>query len=102
MQKRHCIIIKQCFPSTFQFSLPSPSHHIEPSETSVGAILLFLLACPWPCPGPSSFSLSLAAPASRFTPLTELAVLLGVWGGVVMDRPVAKLDVAAVMEGMLP
>ena len=68
----------------------------------MGAILLFLLACPWPCPGPSSFSLSLVAPASRFTPLNELAVLLGVCGGVVMERPDAKLDVVAVMEGMLP
>jgi hypothetical protein len=71
-----------------------------PSVTRVGAILLFLLGCP--CPGPSSLSLSLAAPASLFTPLTELDVLLGVCGGVVIDIPEAKLEVVAVMEGILP
>jgi hypothetical protein len=71
-----------------------------PSVTSVGAILRFLLGLP--CPGPSSLSLSLAAPASLFTPLTELAVLRGVCGGVVIDMPEAKLEVVAVMEGMLP
>jgi hypothetical protein len=68
--------------------------------TSVGAILRFLLGLS--CAGPSSLSLSLAAPASLFTPLTELAVLLGVCGGVVIDMPEAKLEVVAVMEGMLP
>ena len=70
------------------------------SVTGVGAILRFLLGLP--CPGPSSISLSLAAPASLFTPLTELVVLWGVCGGVVIDIPEAKLDVVAVMEGMLP
>lgn len=64
--------------------------------TGVGAILLFLLGCA------SSFSDSLAAPASLFTPLTELAALLGVCGGVVMFNPAAKLDVAAAMLGILP
>jgi len=70
--------------------------HLPVSLTGVGAILLFLLGCT------SSFSDSLAAPASLFIPLTELAVLLGVCGGVVMERPEGKLEVAAVMLGMLP
>ncbi len=35
-------------------------------------------------------------------PLTELAVLLGVCGGVVIDMAGAKLEVEAVIGGMLP
>jgi hypothetical protein len=55
-----------------------------------------LIGCAWPA---SSFSLSLA---SLFTPLTELAALRGVSGGVVIERPVANDEVAAVMDGTLP
>lgn len=75
-----------------------------PSPTSVGAILLFLDGGA-PCPCESSFSLSLAAPpASLFTPLTELAALLGVWGGVAIASwtPVTAPEFAAAMLGMLP
>lgn len=49
------------------------------APTRVGAILRFFFS--WPL---SSLSLSLA---SRFTPLTELFVLLGVCGGVVIGTP---------------
>lgn len=35
-------------------------------------------------------------------PLTELAVLLGVWGGVAIARPVTAPEFVAAMLGMLP
>jgi hypothetical protein len=55
-----------------------------------------LIGCACPI---SSFSLSLA---SLFTPLTELAALRGVSGGVVIERIVANDEVAAVIDGTLP
>jgi hypothetical protein len=59
----------------------------------VGAILLFFFS------PPSSFSLSLW---SRLIPLTELVVLRGVCGGVVMGIPVMKLIFPAAMLGIDP
>jgi hypothetical protein len=74
---------------------PNPELHDAPaaeSLTSVGAILLLFFSPP---PTPSSFSLSLA---SLFMPLTELVVLLGVCGGVVIGMPVYP----AVIPGSAP
>lgn len=65
------------------------------SATGVGAILRFFLSCPL-----SSFSLS---PASLLTPLTLLAVLLGIWGGVVMGMlGMNPKGLPAPMPEMLP
>lgn len=62
----------------------------------MGAILRLLGGCE------SSFSDSLAAPASLFNPLTELVVLLGVCGGVAIESPDTKLEFAAAMLGTAP
>lgn len=63
------------------------------SGTKVGAIRLFFFS-----PPASSVPLSVA---SRLTPLTELVVLRGVCGGVVIGSPVMK-ELPAAMPGRLP
>jgi hypothetical protein len=67
--------------SKYQFNLHDGAGPFPEFEevTRVGAILRFFFSFP-----PSSFSLS---PASRLTPLTLLAVLRGVCGGVAIGMP---------------
>ncbi len=81
----------------FLFWTQVPPFAIPLLPTKVGAIRRFFLS--WL---PSSFSLSLA---SRFSPLTELVVLLGVCGGVVIGTPEMKPSPtlpAAVTPGIVP
>jgi hypothetical protein len=71
------------------------------SATRVGAIRRLFFSPPCKISSFSPDSLSLA---SLFTPLTELVVLRGVWGGVVIGMPVMKLTFppAAAIVGKLP
>jgi len=90
-QSNTALSIPNSMSARFYFS-PSPL-----LLTRVGAILLLFS---FPCPSISR-SLSLASlfmPA----PLTLLAELLGVWGGVVIGNPLEKLDDAAVILGTVP
>jgi hypothetical protein len=94
MHTHNCFSIQKHIEPKYQFCLPKHRTILKATifstvhaacfafsaPTRVGAILRFFFS--WP---PSdSFSLSLA---SRFTPLTELVVLLGVCGGVVIGTP---------------